>query len=105
MPSKQIVIYGGGGCAREVAWLIQSCNIEGEKYRVACFADDDETSHGTELNGIPIMSLETARSYIRSFIHFYPLYHMTTIETAWSHDLKVIMQVLYMHTLQALDMR
>lgn len=61
MPSKQIVIYGGGGCAREVAWLIQSCNIEGEKYRVACFADDDETSHGTELNGIPIMSLETAR--------------------------------------------
>jgi sugar O-acyltransferase (sialic acid O-acetyltransferase NeuD family) len=61
MQLKQVAIYGAGGFAREVAWLIQSCNEKAEIYRVVCFIDDDEVSHGTELNRIPVMSLEKAR--------------------------------------------
>lgn len=61
MQLKQIAIYGGGGFAREVAWLIQSCNGEIQTYNVVCFVDDDETSHGGELNRIPVMSLAAAR--------------------------------------------
>jgi sugar O-acyltransferase (sialic acid O-acetyltransferase NeuD family) len=61
MQTKQIAIYGGGGFAREVAWLIQSCNEGVEKYQVVCFIDDNEAAHGAVLNGIPVMGLETAR--------------------------------------------
>lgn len=61
MQVKQIAIYGAGGSAREVAWLIQSCIEDSETYQVVCFIDDNEANHGTMLNGIPVMSLETAR--------------------------------------------
>lgn len=60
MQPKQIAIYRGGGCAREMAWLIQSCNERHEAYRVVCFVDDDDRLHGTKLNGIPVKSLEAA---------------------------------------------
>jgi sugar O-acyltransferase (sialic acid O-acetyltransferase NeuD family) len=55
----RIVIYGGGGFAREVAWLAEQCGVE-----VACFADDNPVLHGQTLNDIPVMSLDDAR---RSF--------------------------------------
>lgn len=57
----QIAIYGGGGFAREVAWLVQSCNRDTPKYQVVCFIDDDETAQGKILNGIPVLSLAAAR--------------------------------------------
>lgn len=62
MSPEQIAVYGGGGFARELAWLIQSCNVEeNDLYEVACFIDDDESTHGTTLNGIPVVGLEEAR--------------------------------------------
>lgn len=61
MHMRSIAIYGGGGFAREVAWLVQSCNVDRELYKVECFIDDNDALHGTKLNGIPVMSLETAR--------------------------------------------
>lgn len=60
MRPKPIVIYGGGGFAREVAWLVQSCNERAGIYELACFIDDNTALHGTELNGIPVMGLEMA---------------------------------------------
>lgn len=60
MQAKTITIYGGG-FAREVAWLVQACNEGVEVCRVACFIDDDPTLHGKVLNGIPVVSLKTAR--------------------------------------------
>lgn len=57
MTKREIAIYGGGGFAREVAWLVESC---GEPYQVACFIDDNEAMHGNPLNSIPVMSLEKA---------------------------------------------
>lgn len=62
MPPEQIAIYGGGGFAREVAWLIQSCNVREDRYRVVCFIDDNEAVHDTILNDIPVVGLEEARS-------------------------------------------
>jgi sugar O-acyltransferase (sialic acid O-acetyltransferase NeuD family) len=62
MPRRQIAIYGGGGFAREVAWLVQSCHMAGEPYEVVCFIDDDTVAHGSVLNGIPVMGLAEARS-------------------------------------------
>lgn len=61
MSPKQIAIYGGGGFAREVAWLVQACNV-GKKdlYEVVCFIDDDEALQGSILNGIPVMGLKDA---------------------------------------------
>ncbi len=58
MPIKQIAIYGGGGFAREVAWLVQACNEKNETYQVVCFIDDKLEVHNKILNGIPVMGLE-----------------------------------------------
>jgi len=60
---KKIAIYGGGGFAREVAWLVQSCNRDStESYQVCCFVDDDASKHGTILNEIPVLGINTAFS-------------------------------------------
>lgn len=61
MGAVQIAVYGGGGFAREVAWLVQSCNQNSHRYEVVCFIDDNDALYGSELNGITIMSLEAAR--------------------------------------------
>lgn len=55
MTRKSVAIYGGGGMAREVAWLAQSLD-----YQVVCFIDDDETLWSSFLNGIPVMSIDEA---------------------------------------------
>jgi sugar O-acyltransferase (sialic acid O-acetyltransferase NeuD family) len=62
MPAIQVSIYGGGGFAREVAWLVQSCNVPPDHYEVVCFVDDKEAARGTLLNGVPVMDLQTARA-------------------------------------------
>jgi sugar O-acyltransferase (sialic acid O-acetyltransferase NeuD family) len=58
MPVKQIAIYGGGGFARELAWLVQACNEKNKIYQVVCFIDDNLESHNKILNDIPVMGLE-----------------------------------------------
>lgn len=55
MTHKHIAIYGGGGFAREVAWLAQSLD-----YRVVCFVEDDETKWNRVLNDIPVLGFEAA---------------------------------------------
>ncbi len=61
MQPKQIAIYGGGGFAREVAWLIRSCNERANLFAVVAFIDDNRVTHGRILNGIPVVGLETVR--------------------------------------------
>jgi sugar O-acyltransferase (sialic acid O-acetyltransferase NeuD family) len=61
LATKEIAIYGAGGFAREVAWLVESCNISDEiVYSVVCFIDDDKSKHGTLLNGIAMMGIDEA---------------------------------------------
>lgn len=61
MAVRQIAVYGAGGFAREVAWLVQSCNVKEELYRIVCFIDDNPATHGTLINDIPSVGLEAAR--------------------------------------------
>ena len=61
MGARQIAVYGAGGFAREVAWLVQSCKQDDEAYQVVCFIDDNESLYGTLLHGIPVIGLEAAR--------------------------------------------
>lgn len=58
--TKQIAIYGGGGFAREVAWLVQSCNRIEKLYEVVCFIDDNVHLQGQAINRILVMSFEQA---------------------------------------------
>ena len=61
MPGEKITIYGASGFGREVAWLVEACDIIDSPIAVVCFIDDDTTKHGKSLNDIPIMALDEAR--------------------------------------------
>lgn len=60
MSTINVLIYGGGGMAREVAWLLESINKANKKYKFIGFIDDDVSLHGQFLNSYPVMSLEHA---------------------------------------------
>ena len=55
MANQQVMIYGAGGFAREVAWLAESCGID-----VAAFIDDNPALYGTRINDIAVYDLATA---------------------------------------------
>src|SRR4051794_16585698 len=59
---ERIAIYGGGGFAREVARLVQSCRNADIDYQPICFIDDDPLLQGRMVNGLPTMSLAEARN-------------------------------------------
>jgi sugar O-acyltransferase (sialic acid O-acetyltransferase NeuD family) len=60
MTDQKIAVYGAGGFAREVAWLLDSFpeNI----YQVVAFIDDNPDQHGKALNQIPVMSLAEVKT-------------------------------------------
>jgi sugar O-acyltransferase (sialic acid O-acetyltransferase NeuD family) len=58
--TEHIAIYGGGGFAREIAWLVQSCNRSKKVYEVVCFIDDAFHLQGQIVNRIPVFSFEQA---------------------------------------------
>jgi sugar O-acyltransferase (sialic acid O-acetyltransferase NeuD family) len=53
----ELLVYGAGGFAREVAWLAEEAG-----YKVLAFVDDDPSRWGRVLNGIPVISLEEAQA-------------------------------------------
>jgi sugar O-acyltransferase (sialic acid O-acetyltransferase NeuD family) len=53
----ELLVYGAGGFAREVAWLAEEAG-----YEVLAFVDDDPSRWGRVLNGIPVISLEEAQA-------------------------------------------
>ena len=62
MSVNQVVIYAAGGFGRELAWLVESCTLETDRYEVACFVDDDPRKQGLSLNGIPVLALRESRN-------------------------------------------
>ena len=63
--TRTFVVYGAGGFAREVAWLIESCSNDSTRHQVVSFVSDNESEHGSRLNDIPVMSLTDARERVR----------------------------------------
>lgn len=57
---KQILIYGAGGFAREVAWLVEQCAAAGQPLAPVGFIDDNEANQGRELNGLRVYALAQA---------------------------------------------
>jgi sugar O-acyltransferase (sialic acid O-acetyltransferase NeuD family) len=51
--SNDIVVYGAGGFAREVAWLAAECGRQ-----VVAYIDDSRSTHGQRLNDVEVMGLE-----------------------------------------------
>lgn len=57
---NNILIYGAGGFARELASMMQDyCDAD---YRIACFVDTDERAHGKIMLDIPILSSAEAHA-------------------------------------------
>lgn len=54
---KKIFIIGAGGFGREVAWLIERINSEGQEpvWEIQGFVDDDVKKHGKTENGYPVI--------------------------------------------------
>jgi sugar O-acyltransferase (sialic acid O-acetyltransferase NeuD family) len=51
----ELVIYGAGGFARELAWLATECG-----HKVLAYIDDSPSTHGQRLNGVEVTGLEDA---------------------------------------------
>ena len=56
MATKSFLIYGAGGFAREVAWLIEACS-----HQTLAFIDDNPARVGQVLNDIPVISFDSAQ--------------------------------------------
>ncbi|WP_274306972.1 acetyltransferase [Solibacillus daqui] len=52
---KQIVIYGAGGFAREVAHLIEQINLNRPTWELLGFLDDNVENHNQINNGFPVL--------------------------------------------------
>lgn len=55
---KELVIFGGGGFAREVAWLVADINLqlpEDARWKILGFIEHTNERVGSFLNGIPII--------------------------------------------------
>jgi sugar O-acyltransferase (sialic acid O-acetyltransferase NeuD family) len=52
---KRVVIIGAGGLAREVADVFAACNQVRQDYEIVGFIDESPASHGSELNGLPVL--------------------------------------------------
>lgn len=58
MAKTPIAIYGAGGFAREVAWLIEAINHTKAQYHLVGFVDDNPKLRGQSINDIPVLNLE-----------------------------------------------
>lgn len=55
---RQIVVYGSGGFAREVAMLLEIINARSKSWEVLGFIDDNSDNHGEIINGYPVLGGE-----------------------------------------------
>ena len=60
---KKIVIYGAGGFAREIIWLIEEINSDSKKWEILGLIEDNLDNFGKEINGYKILG---GRDYLKS---------------------------------------
>jgi len=62
---NKLIIIGAGGFGREVLWLVQEINKVKPVYTVLGFLDDNETKHGTTINGFRVLGgIDLAHAYV-----------------------------------------
>lgn len=52
---NDLIIIGAGGFGREVAWLVEEINGEGEFWNLIGFIDDQSVRYGEGVNDIPML--------------------------------------------------
>lgn len=52
---KKIVIYGAGGFAKEIIWLIEEINNVNKEWELLGLIEDNEENFGKEINGYKIL--------------------------------------------------
>ena len=52
---KDLIIFGASGFGREVAWAAERQNKKEPTWNILGFMDDDESIHGTEINGYKVL--------------------------------------------------
>jgi len=52
---KDLFIFGAGGFAREVAWLVETINQKKIKWNILGFLDENKNNHGKSLNGYDVV--------------------------------------------------
>ena len=52
---KDLIIFGASGFGREVSWLVERINKVAPTWNLLGFMDDNETLHGTEINGYRVL--------------------------------------------------
>ena len=57
---EEILVYGAGGFAKEVAGLVEDCQHAGQDLRVVAFVDIDPGRFGSLLNDLPVLGEEEA---------------------------------------------
>lgn len=57
---REVLVYGAGGFAREVAWLVDQCAEGGAPFSGVGYIDDAEGPPDRVLNGLPVMTLAQA---------------------------------------------
>ncbi len=62
MKNQDMLIFGAGGFAREVAWLIECCNEKSPQYKIVGFIDDTDKQKPNDIFGVPIYTLHEAHS-------------------------------------------
>jgi len=55
-----VIVYGAGGFAREVAWLLLMISKDDGSRRPVAFVDDASGRDDRQLNGLPILDLDQA---------------------------------------------
>ena len=60
---KKIVIYGAGGFAKEIIWLIEEINNVNKEWELLGLIEDNEENFGKEINGYKILG---GRDYLKS---------------------------------------
>lgn len=53
--TKDLVIVGSGGFARETAAAVAALNEQGNKWHLLGYLDEDPAKHGTRVDGIPVL--------------------------------------------------
>lgn len=52
---KPIIIYGSGGFAREIAWLIERINNNNPTWNILGYIDDNTANHGNVINSYSVL--------------------------------------------------